>query len=108
MSIESGNEPRPQTEPDEGFWMAGHRAQMDAWRKGWGGNCLCSFQPGLVYLLERHHHRSLLSDGRPAAAPGPSISHHRRQELFPRREQPPRLTTGASVGPRLGITSATR
>ena len=30
--------------------MAGHRAQMDAWRKGWGGNCLCSFQPGLVYL----------------------------------------------------------
>jgi len=25
--------------------MAGHRAQMDAWRKGWGGDCLCSFQP---------------------------------------------------------------
>jgi hypothetical protein len=24
---------------------------MDAWSKGWGGNCLCSFQSGLVHLL---------------------------------------------------------
>ena len=49
--------------------MAGHRAKMDAWRQGWGRNCLCKFQPDLVYLLERHRHRSLLSDGGPATAP---------------------------------------
>jgi hypothetical protein len=32
--------------------MARHRAQMDSRREGWGRNCLCSFQPHLVYLLE--------------------------------------------------------
>ena len=74
------------TKSDNEKWSvrtAWDSSSMDPWRERRGGNRIRSFQPNLVYALEWHHHRSLLSNRRSTATPGPSIFDQRWQEFLP-------------------------
>jgi len=85
-----------------------HRATMDSWRQRRGGNALCSVEPNLVHLVERHHHRVLLSHCGSPTDPRPAISHHGRKTFFHDGEARPQIQMRASFCHALGYRQTQR